>query len=108
MLHMKLLRQELLERFARKHRDAATALQEWRTTAQLAQWNSIVEVRATYPSADGVAVRQGGYTVVATVFNIKGNTYRLITVINFDRQLVVIREFLTHAQYDKDSWKERL
>lgn len=38
MLHMRLVRQELLERFAHKHPDAATALKQWRTIAQLAKY----------------------------------------------------------------------
>jgi len=35
------------------------------------------------------------------VFNIKGNTYRLVTRINFKNQWVFIRFIGTHSEYDK-------
>ena len=42
------------------------------------------------------------------VFNVCGNTYRLIVAIHFDRQLVYTLRFLTHAEYSKDRWKDEL
>ena len=39
------------------------------------------------------------------VFNIGGNKYRLIAAIHFNRQKVYIRHILTHAEYDRGSWK---
>ena len=36
---------------------------------------------------------------------ISGNNYRLITYIDYDYQLVFIRTVLTHAEYDKENWK---
>ena len=42
------------------------------------------------------------------VFNIKGNRYRLIVAIHYDRQLVYVLRFLTHAEYSKDMWKNQL
>jgi len=41
-----------------------------------------------------------------TVFNIKRNDYRLITVIHYNRFKVYIRAVLTHGDYDKDRWKD--
>jgi len=40
------------------------------------------------------------------VFNICGNKYRLITRIRYDWGLLNIRCVLTHAEYDRDAWKE--
>ena len=41
-----------------------------------------------------------------TVFNIKGNRYRLITEINYRFQRIYIRHVLTHAEYSRGKWKE--
>ncbi|MEG3979486.1 type II toxin-antitoxin system HigB family toxin [Microcoleus sp. T3B2] len=43
----------------------------------------------------------GGFTV----FNIKGNNYRLIVSIDYESQLIYIKYILTHAEYDKEKWK---
>ncbi|BAU14460.1 hypothetical protein LEP3755_50070 [Leptolyngbya sp. NIES-3755] len=55
------------------------------------------ELRQIFPSADEV----GNFVV----FNIAGNNYRLITYIDWAAQLVFIRAVLTHAEYDKETWK---
>jgi mRNA interferase HigB len=39
------------------------------------------------------------------IFDIGGNKYRLITCINYKKKAIYIREFLTHAEYSKDNWK---
>jgi mRNA interferase HigB len=72
-------------------------ISEWHKVASHATWQSLTEVRRTYPHAD----RVGPYTV----FNIKGNTYRLITKIEYRWQIVFIKGLLTHAEYDHGSWK---
>jgi len=41
-----------------------------------------------------------------TVFNIGGNKARLIAAIHYNRGKVYIRAVLTHAEYDKNKWKE--
>ena len=41
-----------------------------------------------------------------TVFDVGGNKYRVITVIHYNREKVYIRAVLTHAQYDKEAWKQ--
>jgi mRNA interferase HigB len=40
-----------------------------------------------------------------TVFNIKGNSCRLIVSIDCEAQIIYVKYFLTHAEYDKDDWK---
>jgi mRNA interferase HigB len=39
------------------------------------------------------------------VFNIGGNTYRLIAAIHFNRRKVYIRHILTHQEYARGAWK---
>ncbi|MDJ0554632.1 MAG: type II toxin-antitoxin system HigB family toxin [Microcoleaceae cyanobacterium MO_207.B10] len=56
-----------------------------------------MEVQSVFPTAEAV----GNFTV----FNIKGNRYSLIVSIDYQRQLIYIKYILTHAQYDKEYWK---
>lgn len=86
-----------LEGFWAIHADAKDALAAWYGVAKTAEWHSLEEVRQTYPTAD-VADRW-------TVFNIRGNHYRLITTIHYNRQKIYIRHVLTHAEYDRGNWK---
>ncbi len=58
-----------------------------------------------FPHADQVKVRSGK---VVTIFNVCGNDFRLITAIHYDRQKVFVLNFLAHAEYSRDNWKNRL
>ena len=91
-----------IERFARKHRDAARWLANWVEVARAATWQNISDVRNQFPSADGVSLNG---RVIVTVFNVKGNEYRLLTLINYAEQQVAIFQVLTHAEYHKEKWK---
>ena len=89
-------RKRLLEA-ATRLADLSAPLDAWYRIAKKAQWRSLEQVREFFPSADGV----GKYTV----FNIKGNTFRLIVEINYRTGRIYIRHVLTHAAYDKGGWK---
>ncbi len=82
---------------AQKHTDAFTPLDDWYRTAKAAKWKNLIEVREFYPYADLV----GKYTV----FNIKGNEYRLIVEINYRKQTIYLRFILTHPEHDRGEWK---
>jgi mRNA interferase HigB len=73
-------------------------LDVWFRIAKRASWQSLADVRRTFASAD--LVDQW------TVFNIKGNRYRLITEINHKFQRLYIRHVLTHAEHDREGWKQ--
>src|SRR6185295_7338121 len=77
--------------------EAKAPLEHWYNTTRRASWRNLVDVRETFRHADPVGT--------CTVFNIKGNDYRLITRISYTRQRVYVRFVLTHAEYDKDKWK---
>jgi mRNA interferase HigB len=94
---MHVLSRKALKEAAQKHGDLAKPLDVWYRIAKGADWKSLADVCAIFPSADAV----GKYTV----FNVKGNAYRLIVEINYRTGRVFIRYILTHQEYDKDKWK---
>jgi mRNA interferase HigB len=102
---MRIITRKRLRDFAKRYTDAAGPLAVWTRVVQAARWRNLDELRVTYPHADNVSVYSGRE---ATVFNIKGNHYRLITAIHYDRQRVYVMRFMTHAQCNKDRWKESL
>jgi len=81
--------------------DAATALDAWLEVAGKAHWEKFNEVLETYSSADQVGS--------CPVFNIRGNNYRLICGVAYANRWVkgtlFVKHFLTHAEYDKNTWK---
>lgn len=91
--------------FAEKHPDAGPALRHWYRVAIAARWASIQDVRMTFPAADAVAVRSNR---TVTVFNIGGNKYRLVAAIHYNRGRLYVLRIMTHAQYQKGTWKDAL
>ena len=94
---MRVISRRALQEFAAAHADAEGPLDAWYRVAKGADWDSIQDVRKTFPHADFVAPY--------TVFNIKGNTYRLVVLIRYPYRTIFIKHVLTHAEYDKDKWK---
>lgn len=94
---MRIISKRRLREFWNVHPDAQESLEAWYRTAKSAAWKNLAETRAVYPHADGV----GGYTV----FNIRGNTYRLIVTIEYALQIIYVRSVLTHREYDKGAWR---
>lgn len=102
---MRLIKRTTLREHGRRFPKAVTPLETWSRIALSAAWKGLVDTRKTFPHADQVKVRSGR---TVTVFNIGGNDFRLVTAIHYNRQTVFVLAFLTHAEYSRDSWKDRL
>jgi mRNA interferase HigB len=76
------------------HPDSELPLRTWYKWAESAEWENHNQLKSDFPKADYVGNMR-------YVFNIKGNQYRLITLIDFERHGVLIRWIGTHAEYDK-------
>ena len=94
---MKVQRRERLAEFARAHRDARTALDAWLRSMEGNNVGNLVELKRTFRSAD--------YVRPYTVFNISGNKYRLIALVDYELGLASVEQVLTHAEYDRGRWK---
>ena len=70
-----------------------SALDSWFHEVQAAEWNTPADVTRNYANASIVGDR--------VVFNIKGNSYRLVVALDYRRQIVFIKWLGTHAAYDK-------
>jgi mRNA interferase HigB len=88
----------VLRDFCENHADSCEALYSWYRVASKAQWQNLMEVQQNYPTAEAVSN--------FTVFNIKGNKYRLIVDLVYSKQRIFVKYILTHAEYDKDRWKD--
>ena len=77
--------------------DVSRQINDWYKIIRRAEWQNLEEVRAIYRDAESVGK--------LTVFNIKGNDYRLIVGINYKKGTVYYKYLLTHAEYDKNRWK---
>jgi mRNA interferase HigB len=70
------------------------ALDAWFHEAQRAKWRNSAQVKRDYGTASIVSRDR-------VVFNIKGNDYRLVTAIDYRRQIVFIKWIGPHRDYDK-------
>jgi len=80
------------------NRALEAAVSEWHKIATAASCHSLVDVRKVYPSAD--------FVDPYTVFNIKGNAYRLIVKIEYRWQMIFVKHLLVHAEYNRKDWQK--
>ncbi|MGL5509019.1 MAG: type II toxin-antitoxin system HigB family toxin [Microcoleaceae cyanobacterium] len=95
---MHIITRKRLNEFAVKYPETESALARWYQIVKLNKFNSFVELRKEFPTADQVNN--------LTVFNIGGNKVRLIAAVHYNRQKIYIRAVLTHKEYDQGKWRE--
>lgn len=91
---MRIISKKILRDFWSAHADSEQQLKSWFQETSNAEWKNPNEVKKEYPSASILIDNR-------IVFNIKGNSYRLIVRINYNYQIIWIRFIGTHAEYDK-------
>jgi mRNA interferase HigB len=95
---VRVIGRKAIRAFAERHPDSGAALATWYMMTKRAAWKNLTETKSDFPATDLVGRR--------TVFNIKGNSYRLIARVNYQTQRVFILHILTHAEYNKEKWKK--
>jgi len=83
-----------LREFWEKYPDSEQYLKTWYDTAMNSNWKSPSDVKQAYANAS--ILKEG-----RIVFNIKGNSYRLVAKFNFEKQWIFIRFIGSHADYEK-------
>ena len=116
---MRIIKESRVKQFIEDQPKARRALERWVRLTRAAAWKKFIDVRNTFPDADEVLVASGKK---AMVFDINGNDFRLIAAVHymvpnvrgaqhpsqFSGGRVYVFYFLTHAQYDREAWKETL
>lgn len=102
---VRIVKEAILRDGTKRFPKAARYLDAWRKTVRAAGWQSLADVRNTYPATDAVKVVSGRQVLV---FNVCGNDYRLIVAAHFNRQMIYTLRLMTHAEYSKDEWKKDL
>lgn len=90
---MRIISKKPLREFWEDHADAKAALQAWYEDAERAQWRTPSDIKRSYRNASIVGDNR-------VIFNIKGNDYRLVVKVHYDRGYVYIRFLGTHREYD--------
>ena len=89
----RIIAKSTLREFWQKHPNSEQYLKTWYDTVKGTNWNSPNDVKQTYISA---SILKNG----RVVFNIKGNSYRLVVKFNYEKQWAFIRFIGTHTEYD--------
>jgi len=87
-----------IEKFSRKHATARPAFNRWWRIAEAVICEDFQDVKRAFPAADKYRA--------CVIFDIAGNNYRLIAIIDYAAEIVAIRKALTHAEYNKEKWKK--
>lgn len=87
-------RKALRDHWERPNRgDSEDQLKAWFAIAKKAEWKNFADVKGQFRNASAVGNR--------VVFNIAGNKYRLVALINYEFQIAYVRFVGTHKEYDE-------
>lgn len=91
---MRIIALSTLRGFWEKYPDAEIPLRAWHALACRAEWKTPADIKAAYRNASFTANNR-------VAFNIKGNDYRLVVAVHYDRGMMYVRFVGTHRQYDR-------
>lgn len=91
---MRIFNYTTLRDYWESHPEAKDSLTYWYDVSEQAKWRNSMDVKLTFRSADILSSDR-------VVFNIKGNTYRLIASLNYQYQSLFVKFVGTHGEYDR-------
>jgi mRNA interferase HigB len=95
---LRIISKKRLREFWQENPDAENPLLVWYNITRRAIWGNPADMKRDFSYADLAGK--------CTIFDIKGNDYRLIVKIEYAKQLVFIKDVLSHTDYDKGRWKD--
>lgn len=91
---MRIIALGTLRDFWKTHPPAESPLRSWYALASRADWGAPADIKAAYRNASFIANNR-------VVFNIKGNDYRLVVAVHYNRGMMFVRFVGTHREYDR-------
>jgi mRNA interferase HigB len=95
---MHIITQKRIWEAQRKYPKCKSSLEQWYRIVKKNNFTSFSDIQKLFPSTDKV----GKYYI----FDIGGNTLRLIANCHFQYNKLYIREILSNREYDKNKWKK--
>jgi mRNA interferase HigB len=83
-----------LSEFAKKNPSATVALNSWYDIVREADWSKPADIKQAFNNVDYAGNDR-------YIFNIKGNDFRLVAMIFFDKRTLFVRFIGTHSEYDR-------
>ena len=96
---MRIIARNRLGAFWAKHPNTEASLRHWHEVASAAAWTDPLDVVSDFSKAkalNGERVR----------FEVAGGDYRMVVAFDWRRSIAFIKFIGTHAEYDKNKWKE--
>ncbi|MFW5879342.1 MAG: type II toxin-antitoxin system HigB family toxin [bacterium] len=94
---MKVVSRKQIDDFIKKHPDGKSSIESWYHEAITSIWKTNMDIKNKYSSASFL---RNNYVI----FNIKGNSYRLVTKLTYKTGIVLIKWLGTHAEYSKKNF----
>jgi len=88
-----------LDAFRKKHPGSRKALGQWQVAIEQGVFKDFIELKAAFPSVDYVKGSP------FTVFDIRGNHYRLAVLIVYRENRCIVERVMTHDEYIRWSRK---
>lgn len=91
---MTLVGQDTIDRFVQGHAQARKSMQAWVAEVKSAGWKRSIDIKNRYRSADFLSDNR-------VIFDVKGNTYRVVAKVACQTGVVRVEWVGTHAEYDR-------
>lgn len=88
---------KMLREFWQKHPAAELILRQWHSIVEQTDFRDFSHIREYFNSAD--------YVPPYVVFDVAGNNYRVVVVVQYRAKRIYVREVMTHREDDK--WCKR-